>query len=78
MNPYEAWLLKHLNANAEHREKNYFEAGLIDSFGIISLLDEIEQTFEIKFNETHFQDRRFVTIKGLGMIIEELKQGEAI
>lgn len=58
--------------------KNYFEAGLIDSFGIIELIEDIESEFNINFQENNFQDRRFSTIQGLAEIIEELKlaQGE--
>ena len=53
--------------------KNYFEVGLIDSFGIIELIEAIESEFNINFKEDNFQDRRFSTIQGLAKIIEELK-----
>jgi acyl carrier protein len=59
-------------------EKNYFESGLIDSFTVIELIESLENEFDIRFQESNFQDRRFATIKGLAQIIEEiqLKQGE--
>ena len=55
-------------------EVNYFDAGLINSLGIIDLIERIE---------SHFQERRFSTIKGLSEIIHELqletmKQSEII
>lgn len=56
----------------EQLQVNYFEAGLIDSFGVIELITEIEQNFDIRFSEKHFQERRFATIGGLGELIEEL------
>ena len=54
-------------------ELNYFEAGLIDSFGIIELIEVLEKEFNIKFSALHFQDRRFSSIRGLAEIILELK-----
>ena len=53
---------------------NYFEAGLIDSLGVVILIEELETEFEIRFNEEHFQDRRFSTLKGLSDIINNLKE----
>jgi D-alanine--poly(phosphoribitol) ligase subunit 2 len=51
---------------------NYFEAGLIDSFAVIELIEAIETQFEIRFTEVHFQDRRFTTVGGLAEIIRSL------
>lgn len=53
-------------------QTNYFEAGLIDSLGVIELIADVEEHFAIAFDESHFQDRRFSTIGGLGEIINEL------
>ncbi len=58
----------------EKLQTNYFEAGLIDSFGVIELITAIETEFHIKFNENHFQDRRFSTLNGLNAIINEIPQ----
>ena len=54
---------------------NYFEAGLVDSLGVIELITEVEDHFGIHFNERHFQDRRFSTIGGLSDVIAELSNG---
>jgi D-alanine--poly(phosphoribitol) ligase subunit 2 len=54
-------------------EANYFVAGAIDSFGVIELIEEIEQTFSVKFTQEEFQDPRFVSIQGLAELIEGLK-----
>ena len=55
-------------------EINYFEANLIDSLELIEMIESIETQFGIKFNEMHFQERRFSTMKGLAEIINEIKQ----
>lgn len=52
-------------------EENFFEAGLIDSFGVIELIEEIENEFNIKFDQIDFQNRDFPTISGLSLIIED-------
>ena len=52
--------------------ENYFTAGVIDSFEVILFISEIESKFNIKFNNKHFQDRRFSTINGLAILINEL------
>ena len=56
-------------------DKNIFEIGLIDSLGVILLIEDIETHFEIRFDEIDFQDRRFPTINGLSEIIKERKGG---
>ena len=52
-------------------DENYFDAGAIDSFGVIELIEAIESRNEIKFRQHDFQDRRFSTIRGLAEIIGE-------
>lgn len=58
-------------------EANYFEAGWIDSLGVIELIAEVEEHFGISFAAGHFQDRRFTVVDGLGEIIDGLKEGRA-
>jgi D-alanine--poly(phosphoribitol) ligase subunit 2 len=58
----------------EQCKLNFFEAGLIDSFGVIELIMAVEEQFGVKFDELHFQDRRFATIEGLSEIISEIKK----
>ena len=76
------WLLdwfqqkKTLPGPAEERlDLDYFEAGLIDSFGVTELIVDVEETFGIEFRDVDFQDRRFSRIGGLAEIIAELKSG---
>ena len=58
--------------SAEKAGSNYFNAGLIDSLGVIEMITAIETNFGIQFGDSHFQDRRFSTIGGLSEIIDEL------
>ena len=51
---------------------NIFEVGLIDSLEVIFLITDLEERFNFKFNENHFQDRRFVSISGISEIVEEI------
>lgn len=76
MTDIKVWLIKRFQgegAPEPELSENYFEAGLIDSFGIILLIEDVEQEFGIQFTDTHFQDRRFSTINGLAEIINEIK-----
>lgn len=52
-------------------DSNYFELGLIDSFGVVELIEAAEGAFSFRFRESDFQDRRFPTITGLTAIIHE-------
>lgn len=51
--------------------ENYFDAGWIDSFKFISFIQDIEQNYEIRFNNDEFQNKTFTTIKGLSSLIKE-------
>ena len=73
MLPEKAWLLEWFKSRGtlvqeaalDGTDHNYFEAGLIDSLGVIELISDIESSFGITFTEQHFQDRRFSTVDGL-------------
>lgn len=56
------------------RDVNFIDAGLLDSFGVIELIEAAEGAFDVRFGETHFQDRRFSTVGGLAEIIDSLRQ----
>ena len=80
----DAWVLAWFEkrgpvAGATTEEKmsvDYFAAGLIDSMAVVDLILEAEAAFGIRFNERHYQDRRFSTLKGLSDIISETKRGQ--
>ena len=55
-------------------EQNYFNEGLVDSFGFISLLSDIEEKYGVTFSNDDFLDRSFATINGLAKMINSKKQ----
>ena len=57
-------------------EDNFFEKAAIDSFEAITLIEEAEQAFAIRFRQTDFQERRFATIRGFGQIVAERQRRE--
>jgi|TARA_B110000014_G_C19758797_1_gene395178 acyl carrier protein len=77
MNEYVEWLIiwfKKKNPKIIlELEENYINSGVIDSLGIIELVEDIEEAFNINFNQSNLQDRRFSSINGLAKIILEIK-----
>ncbi len=77
-----AWVREWFTANATQAwdealwQDNYLEAGLIDSFGLIGLIDAVEQAFALRIPADSFQDRRFATMAGLAAIIDELRSAK--
>ena len=75
-----AWFSKHTGHDTPeieaHADENYFELGYIDSFGFIELIEELEETHELTFENDAFEDRAFATINGLAQICAGLKQQE--
>jgi len=63
------WFIPRNEGQELDLEKNFFEMGLIDSFGVIELIEELEEEFEITFDQLDFQDRRFSSINGLAIIV---------
>lgn len=66
----ETWFARR-GSPAPGRDRNSFADGVIDSFDVIELIENIETHFGIRFSETDFQDRRFVSIAGLSEIVGE-------
>jgi len=69
------WLAKRAPGLALKPDDNYFDAGAVDSFDAITLIEEAETEFGIRFRQADFQDRRFGTIRGFGAIVTERRQG---
>ena len=55
---------------------DYFQAGLLDSMGVVLLVQEIEAGLSVRFTDEHFQDRRFATLGGLIEIVQGIKGEE--
>jgi acyl carrier protein len=72
---YEWFVKRNPDVNLEPNE-NYFQQGVIDSLGIIELIEDIEVNYNIQFNSNDFQDRRFSSVNGLTEIIFEKTNNE--
>ena len=68
------WLLEYMGGisrvGAPTPLENYVEAGVVDSYGIIVLVETVERHYDIRFDSREFQDRRFQTVSGLAEIID--------
>lgn len=69
----ERWFAKRSPHIALQNSDNIFEREAINSFGVIELIEDAEQQFNVQFTERDFQDRRFSTIDGLSEIIASKK-----
>lgn len=50
-------------------DENYIDKGVIDSFGIIELVEAIETHFEIRLDQNDLQSLELFSIAGLAAII---------
>ena len=46
-------------------QNDYYCSGLVDSFGIIELIGDLEKRFDIFFDDSEFQLATFRTLSGL-------------
>jgi acyl carrier protein len=49
---------------------DYILAGLVDSFGVVELISELEGTFGIRFDYSDFENPQFKIIGGLIEIVD--------
>ena len=54
------------------REKDIFDNGYIDSFGIVSLIAIIEENYSISISNFYLNSDKIRTIKGMASIIFKL------
>lgn len=75
MHDYQTWLINWFARHAPHitlsPKDNFFSAGTIDSLGVIELIEEMEQTFSVRFSQDDFQDQRFSSVDGLVEMLKE-------
>lgn len=55
-----------------HRSTDLFEAGYVDSIGVIETLTYITQTFGVEVPDEALQSDAFSTIDGMAQVIAEL------
>src|SRR5260370_35362773 len=53
------------------RTTHLFDAGYIDSLGVVSLMEFIETSFGIELREEDLFDERFATIDGISAVIAD-------
>lgn len=68
-----AWLQERFKGHLDGADDlNYVEAGLVDSFGVIQLVSDIEDCFRVQFDQSDFEDPRFSTVDGLAQLVAEI------
>jgi len=72
-----AWFEKRNPGTEIVPDANYYEAGYVDSFGIIELIEVIEEKFAIRFSDDDFKLSSFRTIVGVTKIIERRRSTHA-
>ena len=69
------WFVKNGNMNSEEVESkfdcNYIETGMIDSFGFIQLVADIEEQLEITLTDDDFGNDKIFVISDLVQIIQD-------
>ncbi len=65
------WFAARGEAGALTVEENYYDKGVIDSFSVIELIEDVETRFGIRFSDGDFRDKRFPTVAGLADLIAE-------
>jgi acyl carrier protein len=61
----------------EGLEVHYLDAGLIDSFGIVTMISDFESALGIAFTAEDMQSREFETIGGLVGILDRIAAARA-
>lgn len=53
------------------RDVHVFEAGYLESLGVVRLIAHLEATYELEFTDEQLFDSRFTTIEGMSEILVE-------
>jgi acyl carrier protein len=65
------WLQKRNPGLKINGSSRLYDDGLIDSFGIIELLEETEKNFSVSFNDRDLRQNSFSTIDDFAKIIDK-------
>jgi D-alanine--poly(phosphoribitol) ligase subunit 2 len=57
----------------EDPDRSLFEAGVIDSFGMMDLVERLEQSFSLKIPDQEMVPRRFETIAKIVQYVDQRK-----
>lgn len=64
-----------VDAVADLRDTHLFEAGLVDSAGVVELISFVEATFKIRLGDDQVFSDEFTTINGIAAMVETLAAG---
>jgi acyl carrier protein len=65
------------NGDAQLRQFAYLDQGILDSFGIVEMVTELESQLEVRFSPGDLQSSEFRTVGGLIDLIERLRREQA-
>ncbi|MBO6223818.1 MAG: hypothetical protein J6N56_08605 [Bacteroidales bacterium] len=72
------WFSRHSAMSAEVLEEkskvNYMEEGFIDSFSFVQMLSDIDDEYDILFENEDFVNPLFTNIDGLAQMIDQRKR----
>ena len=52
-------------------EENFFEAGLIDSFGVIEIISYLEKKYKIRINDNEITKEKFGSLNKMSKLVSE-------
>lgn len=71
------WFIAHSSESADvinqSVKENYMEKSLLDSFGFVQMLSDIDDEFDVMFVNEDFLNPEFQTMEGLAKLIDERK-----
>ena len=59
------------------RDAHLYDAGYVDSTGVVELIGFVEATFGVKLEDQHIFSDSFTTIDGISAVVHECLVGEA-
>ena len=59
------------------RDEHLFEAGYVDSAGVVELIMFIESTFNVKLEDHHVFSEQFTTINGIAELVSDCAPRDA-
>ena len=61
--------------NSFRRDTHLFDAGFIDSMGVVELISFIESTFGVRIPDEDLFSESFTTVNGISAVVQNLTNG---
>jgi|CXWL01.1.fsa_nt_gi acyl carrier protein len=58
----------------EHLAFAYLQSGLVDSMGIVEMIQSFEDEFDVRFEPHHLQSQDFQTVGGIIRLLQHLSR----